>query len=133
MGSPNQTPVHYDISPPKSEGGSPHKDKSVAFQLNDGIATPNSDDVDPSKSQHQEFMRKQAAAITAKDFGDSTPKPGTPVQRGEIVGADGKPISYMAPQSALANAATSPSSDGDWSKVEANGNGHASLQDRTRQ
>jgi hypothetical protein len=38
-------------------------------------------------------MKKQAAAIAAKDFVDS-PKPGTPVERGEIMGADGKPLPY---------------------------------------
>jgi hypothetical protein len=62
-------------------------------------------------------MQKQAVAITAKDFGDSS-KPGTPAESGEVVGADGKPIPYAV------------------SEAVAKGNGHArhgSLPDRPKQ
>ncbi|KIW02991.1 alpha,alpha-trehalose-phosphate synthase [UDP-forming] [Verruconis gallopava] len=73
-----QGPV-YTIESPRVETS-----KSVSFQLDNGQ--------DSSKSQqHQEFMKKQAAAIAAKDL-PATPTPGTPVQRGELIGADGKPL-----------------------------------------
>jgi hypothetical protein len=68
-------------------------------------------------------MQKQAAAITAKDFGDATPKPGTPVQRGEVIGADGKPIPYMAKKSDPRVDGANSSSEGSeesngWAKVD---------------
>lgn len=75
--------------PESKETSSPDQPmKSVSFKLDEA----ESEDSDQSNS-HRVFMQKQAEAITAKDFIDS-PKPGTPVQQGEIVGADGRPLPY---------------------------------------
>jgi hypothetical protein len=72
----------YNVKTPKQEGA-----KAVSFQLDE-------DHEVGTTQQHQDFMEKQAAAITAKDFDDSTPTPGSPVQRGEIVGPNGQPIPH---------------------------------------
>jgi hypothetical protein len=74
--------------------------KSVSFSLDDSETGSSVDDSKGEQGEegklseeHQDFLKKQAAAITAKDFVNS-PKPGTPVQTGEFLGANGKPIPY---------------------------------------
>jgi hypothetical protein len=64
--------------------------KTVNFQL-DG------DSASGSEKQHENFLKKQGAAMEAKqtvgaqDFVD-TPTPGTPIQQGEIVASNEGPV-----------------------------------------
>ena len=99
IGSPTTTTNGIDNHASPVGGGQ----RAVTFHLD---SEPSSD----SDSQHHEFMKKQAAAISGRDFVNSPIPPGTPIKKGEILGPSG--------------AASDPFLD---VKVNGNGNGHSVL------